>query len=305
MRRAFALWKIILAAILCGAMTLGSCRSAPPGKDADGKWIVFAGIAPVGYFVERIGGEHCAVEVLVGPGESPHTYTATMKQMARLERAKVFVQTGVPFEQTLLAKVTATHKDLTVVDLRKGLTLREMCEGHHGHDHDHHAHETDPHTWLAPKLAMVQARTICDALCDIDPDHAGDYRRNLAALLADLELLDREIAAALKPLAGKTFYVFHPAFGYFAAAYGLTQKAVETGGVAPDGKALQALIDEAKAAGVRVIFVQPQFSDRAAKTIARQIGGAVVPIDPLARDYPGNLRRIADAVRKALKGPRP
>ena len=100
---------------------------------------------------------------------------------------------------------------------------------------------------------------------------------------------------------GRSFFVFHPSFGYFADDYGLEQVAVETGGSEPSARQLARLIREARDAEVRVIFVQPQFSRKSAETIASEIGGAVVPIDPLARDYIENLERMARAVEEGLR----
>jgi zinc transport system substrate-binding protein len=294
--------RILLTALLAGATAVGlSCRGDGSEDEADGKLRVFASIAPAAFLAERVGAEHVHVEVLVQPGDSPHTYQPTMKQMARLGRAKLLFRIGAGFEDALVERLASAHEGLRIVDLREGITL--LAAARRGHDepgHDHAAHEPDPHTWLSPKLAARQARTVCEALCKADAPHAEAYRENLRALVADLDELDRKIAAALAPLKGRTFYVFHPAFGYFARAYGLKQEAVEAGGGAPSAKHLQALVDRARAEGVKVIFVQPQFSDRAARTVAQQIGGAVVPIDPLARDYIANLTRVAEAIRKAL-----
>lgn len=63
---------------------------------------------------------------------------------------------------------------------------------------------------------------------------------------------------------------------------------------------LVGIIERAKAEGVKVIFVQPQFSMRAAETAAEAIGGAVVPIDPLSDDWLENLRGIGNTVRAEL-----
>ena len=104
------------------------------------------------------------------------------------------------------------------------------------------------------------------------------------------------------PLQGKTLLVFHPSYGYFADAYGLKQIAVEMGGKEPGARQLARLIDRAKEDGVRMIFVQPQFSKGSARTIAEAIGGAVVPLDPLARDYLENLERMARDINRAFAG---
>ena len=98
--------------------------------------------------------------------------------------------------------------------------------------------------------------------------------------------------------------VFHPAFGYFADAYGLTQFPVEIEGKNPDAKSLANLIRTAKDKDIRVILVQPQFSPKRAEAIAEEIGGAVVPMDPLARDYIANLLDMAAKIESAL-GSRP
>ncbi len=153
---------------------------------------------------------------------------------------------------------------------------------------------------MSPRLAKKIALNVCDALVAADPANAGAYRAGLDGLLADLDALDAETAAALEPLRGRAIYVFHDAFGYFADAYGLRQVAIETGGKEPGPRHVAELIDRARADGVRVIFVQPQFSTMSAEAIAREIGGAVVPFDPLARDYIAGMRAAVKAVRRAL-----
>jgi zinc transport system substrate-binding protein len=95
--------------------------------------------------------------------------------------------------------------------------------------------------------------------------------------------------------------VFHPAWGYFAHAYGLTQVPVEIEGKEPKPAQLKALIQHAREEGIKVIFVQPQFSSKSAKLVAREIGGEVAFVDPLAEDWSANLREVADKFRAALR----
>ena len=298
--------------LLAGSALLwASCGRETGPAGTDRKVGVFVSILPQAQFVERVGGEHVDVDVLVGPGQEPHTFEPTPRQMTRLGRARLYFRVGLPFEETLCPKLASIHKGLEIVDTRDGIELRPMTPGHAGENENetgaaHGQGETDPHVWLSPKLARIQARTICEALCRVDAAHQAFFRGSLHALQADLDRLDSELAQVLSPLKGRSFYVFHPAFGYLADAYGLKQKAVETGGKDPGPRHIAALIEQAKADGVKVIFVQPQFPRRAAETIADQIGGVVVPMDPLARDYLGNLRQMAEKIRKALSpGPHP
>ncbi|MFH1742105.1 MAG: zinc ABC transporter substrate-binding protein, partial [bacterium] len=105
----------------------------------------------------------------------------------------------------------------------------------------------------------------------------------------------------LKPYRGESFYVFHPAFGYFGDAYGLKQEAVELEGKAPTPRQLSTLIKKARTENVRIIFVQPQFDKKSAEAVSNSIDGAVVPMDPLAKDVLKNLEEMAMKVGKALK----
>jgi len=298
----------------------GKIKGAPP------KLAVFATILPQAYFLERIGGRHLQIEVLVGPGQSPHTYEPTPRQMAKLAAARAFFAIGVPLEKGLLHKIGKTNPQLTIVETQRGVPLRYLDAHDHGADKEgHHGNRQsalpsggksgtdlssmtnparkerqtpDPHIWMSPRLAKIQARNIHDALCRLDPAHKQDYGAGLRSFLEDLDRVDTRIARALAPLRGGKIYVFHPAFGYFAEAYGMTQVSVEKGGKEPSARQLSSLIAAARKDGVRVIFVQRQFPARSAAAVAAAIGGTVMPIDPLARDYLTNLEKIAAAVER-------
>lgn len=288
---------LVLLLAACGVMLLGSCGPSSDGENQEGRIGVFVSVLPQAYFAERIGGELVDVDVLVGQGQDPHLFAPTQRQMKNLEKARVYFRIGMPFEETVCRRLASMYENLRIVDTLKGIAVREI-EVHHHEDADHG--EMDPHVWMSPKLAKVLAGNMCEALCREDAEHADTYRKNLKELQVDLTQLDEKITAAMEPLKGRTFYVFHPAFGYFAEAYGLEQRAVETGGKAPVAKQIQALVQQARAEGVKVIFVQPQYSQSAAKVIASEIGGVVVPIDPLAKNYIGNLEQVAEKVREAL-----
>jgi len=68
---------------------------------------------------------------------------------------------------------------------------------------------------------------------------------------------------------------------------------VEIEGKDPKPADLQRLIKHAKKLGVKVIFVQPQFSAASASVIAQAIGGQIAFADPLALNWPDNLRQVA------------
>jgi zinc transport system substrate-binding protein len=258
-------------------------------------------IPPQAYFVDRLAAERAAVTILVGPGDSPATFAPTAQQLAALTGAQVYFRIGVPMEQALVPRLARNYPRLRIVDTRGDTsaapTTGPAGEPPHG-DHDHGGY--DPHVWLSARLAAGQAALIAETLADLDPDGADRYRHNLAAITTELARLDAEIGEILAPVHGGTVYVFHPAFGYLCADYGLNQVAIEAGGLSPSPRHLATVLTTARAAGARAIFVQPQSSTAAARTVAAELGIDVVTLDPLARDYPDNLLRIARAFRAAL-----
>jgi len=300
-------------AILALIAILAALRAAPaPAAD---KLVVAVGVAPLAYLAEQVGGDRLQVETLVGPGQSPHTFEPTARQMVRLGQAKMLFIIDLPFERVLAPKVAANNPGLRVIDLRQGLPTRHFgpAEAHHHddaehHDHDaaehhHHDHDAEPdlHVWMSPRLASQMAAAMAQAFSAADPAGRDVYQANLAALQKRLADLDQAIARALAPLRGRQVFVFHPAFGYLLDDHGLRQVAIEFEGKSPGPKRLAQLIDLAKRQRVRVIFVQPQFSDASAKALAEAIDGAVLPLDPLAHDYEANLRAMAESIAQALQ----
>ena len=190
----------------------------------------------------------------------------------------------------------------TVVDTVAGIVRRasscscEDAHGDHGYDHDEDEGQADPHVWLSPPLLKTMAANVAAALCQADPRHEPVYRSNLKTLQAELDALDRRIAQSLLPYRGQAFYVFHPAFGYFADAYGLRQEPVEVEGKPPTPRQIFGLINKARDDHVKIIFLQPQFNQQIAASIAQAIGGAVMPMDDLAFDVVANLDDVAKKI---------
>lgn len=300
---------------------------------------VFASVVPVQTFVKKIGGEHVDARAMVRPGFSPAIYEPTPQQIAALADAALYVRIGVPFEDAWMERIRSANPTMAVIDAREGIALRGMeahthddhqhgdwharddvNQGKHEHDGEHHPpdaarevpaeaspaghlhdQEQDPHVWTSPLLVKHMIGVIRDKLTELDPAHKAEFSRNHAAFAAELDTLDRDLHALLDPLPNRRFMVFHPAWGYFADAYGLTQVPIELEGKEPGVRALAALIEQAKAETIRVIFVQPQFDQRQAREVARAIGGAVIAVDPLAADYVDNLSRVGREFARALQ----
>jgi zinc transport system substrate-binding protein len=268
---------------------------------------VFVSVLPQETFVARVGGDHVRVRALTRPGQSPETFEPTPQMVTALSRADLFVGTGMPFEKAWIGRLRAANPNMRVLDAREGIDLLPLDDHGHDHDHDHDGQDQgrdeymagDPHIWTSPLLVARISAKIRDTLAELDPANAGDYARNQAAFAAELVALDQEIRTQLKELPNRKFLVFHPAWGYFANAYGLTQVTIEKGGKEPGARSLAGLIDEARRDQIRAVFVQPQSDPRFAAEVARAIGGQVIAIDPLASDYVTNLREVARQIAAA------
>ncbi len=295
-RRVEALTSIALC------LVSGACRPASRESSDARRVAVIVGIPPLAYLVERVGGAHVRVSVLIEPGRSPHAFEPTPRKMVGISQARLFFAAGMPFEQRLLPGISGAANSIEIIDTSAGIKRRRMAPlREHAGEHDQEAGSPDPHIWLDPRLAKVQAGHICEALQRVDSANAEVYGANLRALSADLDALDVRLRTALTPFKGERILVFHPAYGYFTDAYGLRQLPVEIEGKSPGGKTLAALVEQAKAEQLRVMFVQPQHSSGSAAAIAEEIGAKLATLDPLSRDYMSNMETMAAAIEAALK----
>lgn len=259
---------------------------------------VIVSIPPQAFVVEQIGGGQVNVHTLISPGQSPHTYEPTPRQMTEIANARVYFTIGFPFEQKLVSKIKDPGSRLEIVNMAEGIKKR-MLEGDNEH-HSGHA-EPDPHVWLSPLNLKIMAENTAKTLSGIDSSNDSLFSANLDNFLKKLEKINLTIDEILKPYKGDRIFVYHPAFGYFTDYYGLRQVSIEIEGKSPTPREIERLIALAKEDNVHIIFLQPEFDPRSAEAVARAIDGAVVPLDPLAEDVLSNLQTIADKVARALK----
>lgn len=297
---------LLLSIIISPSVFSGGTNESGTNESVAQQLMVYVSIPPQAYLVERIGGENVSVEVLVKPGKDPHTFDPSPKEMVALAQSAIYFTIGFPFEEQLLAKIEKSNPQLAIITSDRGVKRRKPdvpgdLHSGQGADEEHEDKgHADPHVWLSVKNSMIIAANIHNALGEADPGNADEYKMNLEWLLQDLGALDNKISSLLQPLKGRDFFVFHPSFGYFADDYELNQVAVEIEGKSPAPRQIEYLIEQAQAAGVKIIFVQPQFDPRSASVIADSIQGTVISLDPLAYDLIENFEDMAVKIEKAL-----
>jgi len=297
-----------LSTLILVAFALSGCGGTPAASP--GKVKVAVSIAPLADLARQVGGEHVTVTTLVPPAASPHTYEPTPAQVKEVAQADVLALIGLGFEFWAEDVIeSAANPGLVVVYTSEGIEVIREHEGREGEHEEHEGHEVgNPHVWLDPQNAMVQVRHIRDALVEADPAHRTEYEANAEAYLAQLEALDEEIAARVATWSHREFIAFHPSWVYFARRYGLVQAAVieRTPGKEPSPAEVAEIIETARRIGARAVFAEPQFSPRAAETIAAESGAQVLFLNPLGgaerpTSYLEMMRYNVGQMEKALK----
>ena len=265
-------------------------------------------ILPQKYFVEKIVKDKFDINVMVKPGVSPHNFEPKPSQMKSLVASKAFFLIGDSSEKAWMDKFKQNAKNTLFVDTTKGIEKIQMQEHNH-HDeanvdakHDEHDHSGfDPHVWLDPLLVKIQAKNIYEAMVEIDSQNGDFYKTNYEEFIKELDTLDENIKTILSPYKDKAFMVFHPSWGYFAKRYDLEQISIEIEGKEPKPNELVELIEEAKKYDIKIVFVAPQFSQKSAKTISKNINANVIAIDPISGNWKESMLDTANQIANSYK----
>ena len=305
---------IFVSVLVMGAILTAGCVDEGGSQDESSStngMVLAVSVLPQAEFVEKVAGDNVNVIVMVPPGADPHSYEPTPGQLRDLSDAKMYamVGSGLTIENIMIDKIADLNPDMMIIDCSAGIDLREMEA--HEHEEEVEVHDSemgeeheesglDPHIWTSPGNVEIMVENIYEGLVEIDPENESVYLENRNAYIAELDALDKNIRETLSGKDGSSFMVYHPAWGYFADYYDLTEVPVEIEGKEPSVRDMQNVIDEANEKSIKVIFVQKGFSTVSAQAIANEIGGEVVEVDPLAKDYIDNLSKVAEAFEKGL-----
>jgi len=291
-----ALFFILLAAVLSPA------TAAPQ---------VLATIKPVHALVAGVMAGAGTPDLLIGGALSEHSYEMKPSDARKLRAATLIFEIGPDMETYLSSALSSAQGKVVILEQAPGVRLQHARHGGlWGEDQDAHDHgPTDPHIWLDPQNAIAMTRAIAEALVRSDPAHAALYRANAAKRIADLEALDREIASKLGPVRNTPYLVFHDAYHYFEARYGLKPAGAIT--VSPERPvgarrlaALRAAVTQGKAV---CLFREPQFPPKLIETLDADTKARIGILDPLGADlrpgpdlYPALMRQLAQSLAGCL-----
>lgn len=282
-RRLRALITTIALVLLPAGLALVPVGCTPAGGETSGTrpLLVYATIYPLYDFAGKIAGDRAEVRLLLPPGADTHTWEPGTRTLKELEQADLLLYNGAglePWVEKVAAALAGPR--LRLVDASRGVALLRLDgEGGGGEAHQDGA-SYDPHVWLDPERAKVQAANIREALAAADPAGKDYYEKRFRALARRLDRLDTLFRLVLEGATGKEFVVSHAAFGYLAARYGLVQLALTGGeGEAEPGPAdLAKIIAFYRRAGTKYLFVDGLHGAKAAAAVAREVGAEVLPL---------------------------
>lgn len=277
---------LVLMVLLLQLTAVGGCGN-PANTENNQKLIIATSFFPAYIMTRNVALDIPGVEVVNITGTVTgclHDYHLTTNDLKRLHDAEVLVVNGAGME-SFLEQVIEQQPDLKIVDASRDIKLMK----------DEHGHE-NAHVWVSVSLAMQQVQNIADQLAELDPENAHAYRENASRYLKELEALRGEMRNKLEGVPNKDIVTFHEAFPYFANEFGLNIVAVveREPGSEPSAAELAKTIEIIRQSGVKAIFVEPQYSTKAAETIARETGSRVYTLDPAVSgpDDPGAYIKI-------------
>lgn len=222
-----------------------------------------------------------------------HDYQLTPEDMKTLETADIFIVNGLGME-SFLDKVIEAHPNLKIIDASDSPEIVPIMENG----------VPNPHVWTSLTYSIQQVKNILAKLSELDPDRADKYRMHALDYVDELTTLRDEMHISLTMLPNKDIVTFHEAFPYLAAEFNLNVVAVieREPGTEPTPQELAETIDKINALPVKVIFTEPQYSSKAAETIARETGAKIFELDPIVTGEatPENLLDYVDRMLSNL-----
>lgn len=297
MKHLLILFSLILT------LLLSSCGADVQNSDNSDKAVVYTSFNAIYQITKEIAGDKADVECLMPSGAEPHDWEPSAGDIVKLQKADIFVYSSDDMETWVSDVLNSAKSGLDIVEASKDITEIDVDVHENDDGHSHGGH--DPHVWLDPKNAVIQAQSITDELCKTDSENADYYKQNLAVFKEKAENLDNEYKQVLQNAKTKYIIVSHEAYGYLCNAYGLEQIGIE--GVMADNEPSPAkmaeIVNFAKEHNIKYVFAENSGDTKLADTAANEIGGEVLVLSPFesgSEDYFTVMENNLQALKKAL-----
>ncbi len=238
-------------------------------RDQDGdddKTKVVATFYPLAYMAQSIGGERVSVTSMVPYNSELHSWQPAPQDIIRADDANVILYNGGPADHWLVDDVLPAVNDAGKLIVNTTVGISYIAGG------DEDEGGTDPHTWLSPKRAMVQARNVYDALCEADPEGEEYFTERFTALNDTLATLDEQYRS-LDNSTVSGVIVSHSALGYVAYDYNFTQYGVIglSADEEPSAAAITGLVEIMENESIFTVYVDPVYNQNYANILKQEL----------------------------------
>ncbi len=284
---------VVILIVVAGVLSYVAINNSS-NSNLNGKIGVGVSIGPEVEWVNAVGGDKVHVTLMVPEGSDPHTYEPLPNQLTQVSNAKMYVEIGSPleFETNYMDKIKSANPNMLIVNASEGIQLIPNAA-------ENESTTMDPHDWVDPKNAMIMVNNIYNGLVQVDPADKDYFQKNRDIYMAQLKQLDENTTKILKDKNGTDILVYHPAFGYYAKDYNLTQVGAMLNDEEPSPQRIAMMVNIAKQNNITVLYNEPQYDPKFMQSIASQVGGQVLTVNDLDEHYIQNMINVANAFAKA------
>ena len=273
MRIKFIVYFILIA-------TLGGCSS---NNHTDCENTIYVSIEPLRFFTEQIADGKFNVKTLVRQGASPENYEPTAEQLTELARSCMYIKVGnLGFEHTWLKRIMANAPHTIIKRADSGVEYIADSNG-----------VPDQHIWMSTENANIIADNICRYMTEIDKADSLLFKANTEKLKQKIAQADSCIRKHLADNGNRVFIIYHPALTYYARDFMLRQIPIEEEGREPSAAQLQDIVKAGRQQNVKTVFVQSEFPEANASTVAKGTGATLKSINPLKYNWLEEMVNIA------------
>lgn len=292
---------IIMFAVLSGAYAEGALR-------------IVCTDFPCYDLARQAAGENAEVTMLLKPGTEAHSYDPTPTDILNIGEADLFVYIGGESDTWVDGILDSFGDDapvtLRMMDCVDGLIEEEEAE----HDHSD-GPEYDEHIWTSPKNASHMEMAVGEALADIDPRHAEEYRENARNYTQAIESIDAEIEDVVMNAARRTLvFADRFPFVYLTRTYGLEYLAAFpscTADTEPSAQTVMALIQKVAEEGIPAVYTIELSTQAVARTVAEETGAEILTLHSMqtvsqsefdaGESYVSIMQRNVEALKAGLE----
>lgn len=273
--------KNILLPIIIVLVTFSGVYFLTQEEKIEKEILVATSFYPLYDLASHIGGERTDVLNLTPLGVDPHEFEPSLKDIAILEKADIFLYNGSGLDPWAEKKEKELRdKGVLVLEMSSFFSIHED-NNHHGDDHHH---QEDPHIWLDPLIMKEMTEIVFDSLIEVDKDGENYYKERKDNLVSLLEKLDNNYKEELKDCRLSSVVISHASLHYLAERYGFQMIAIS--GISPleepSSQKLAEITEMVKEKGIGHIFFETTIPSTLSETIAKETGTETLVFNPVS-----------------------